>query len=502
MLAVSKPQHRHTKGDVQMKSSRERMEIVNAYAAVGSYRGAAALCGTTHKTVKRVLERLEAGQVEPRVPPPSNTAGVVDLIVQKVQATDGRISAKRLLPLARAAGYSGSDRNFRRAVATAKRHWKRERRTYRPWVPVPGEHLVIDWAQEDGRNLFCAVLAWSRYRFVRFGADQTRETTLALLAECFDELGGVPAVVLTDRMACLKAGIVANVVVPHPEYVHFATHYGFRPDFCEGADPESKGVVENLCGYVQRDLLVPALLEPEWPDQTAANAAARAWCTEVNRQLHSEICAVPNERLASERQVLRPLPSRRPPLRAGAHRKVEKRGTIRLGSARYLVPKTLVGEWVDVCAQEDQVVISYAGAEVVRHDPVGPGEVAFGGLADPDRRPTRGIRPRTAAEVAFLGLGPDAETFLRTAAAAGTLRLEHELAAIVELVPVWTREAVSTALGRATRFRRFKASDVRAILEAGRGLPTPVRAGQQLALDLPEVPVRSLNAYAMRAVSA
>ena len=102
------------------------MEIVNAYAAVGSYRGAAALCGTTHKTVKRVLERLEAGQVEPRVPPPSNTAGVVDLVTQKVQATDGRISAKRLLAVARAAGYTGSARTFRRAVATAKRTWKRE----------------------------------------------------------------------------------------------------------------------------------------------------------------------------------------------------------------------------------------------------------------------------------------------------------------------------------------------------------------------------------------
>src|SRR5919202_650060 len=63
-----------------------------AYAAVGSYRGAAALCGTTHKTVKRVLERLEAGQLEPRVSLPSNTAGVVDLVAQKVQATDGRIS--------------------------------------------------------------------------------------------------------------------------------------------------------------------------------------------------------------------------------------------------------------------------------------------------------------------------------------------------------------------------------------------------------------------------
>jgi transposase len=478
------------------------MEIVNAYAAVGSYRGAAALCGTTRKTVKRVLERLQAGQLEPRPPASKNTAGVVELVAQKVQATDGRISAKRLLPLARAAGYTGSARNFRRAVAAAKASWKRERRTYRPWVAIPGEHLVIDWAEEGGRKLFCAVLAWSRYRFVRFGADLTRETTLALLAECFEELGGVPAVVLTDRMACLKAGIVANVVVPHPAYVQFATCYGFKPDFCEGADPESKGIVENLCGYVQRDLLVPALLEPEWPDLVAANAAARTWCREVNGQVHSEICAIPNERLVSERPVLRPLPSRRPPLRAAETRTVDKRGSIRLGSARYLVPKVLVGESVEVVAHEEQVVIRHGGTEVVRHQPVGPGEVAFGDLADPDRRPTRGIRPKTAAEVAFLGLGLDAETFLRSAAAAGTLRLEHELAAIVELVPVWTREAVITALGRATRFRRFKASDVRAILEAGRGLPTPVRAGQQLRLDLPEVPVRSLSTYALQAVGA
>ena len=53
------------------------------------------------------------------------------------------------------------------------------------------------------------------------------------------------------------------------------------------------------------------------------------------------------------------------------------------------------------------------------------------------------------------------------------------------------------ALERATRFRRFKAADVRAILLAGSGVPTPVRAGQQLKLELPEVPVRSLSDYAV-----
>ena len=56
---------------------------------------------------------------------------------------------------------------------------------------------------------------------------------------------------LADRMGCLKGGVVANVVCPTPDYVRFATHYGFRPDFCEAADPESKGIVENLVGYAK-----------------------------------------------------------------------------------------------------------------------------------------------------------------------------------------------------------------------------------------------------------
>ena len=47
-----------------MKTARDEMDIVNAYQTVGTYRGAAALCGTTHKTVKRVIERRARGQIE------------------------------------------------------------------------------------------------------------------------------------------------------------------------------------------------------------------------------------------------------------------------------------------------------------------------------------------------------------------------------------------------------------------------------------------------------
>jgi transposase len=246
-------------------SARERMDIIAAYREVGTYRGAAEICGTTHKTVRRVIERAEAGETARPAPAvrPRNYDELTDLVAQRVRKSKGRTSAKRLLPIAVAAGYQGSARNFRRLVAEQKALWRRDHhRGRRPAVWAPGEYLVIDWATVGGGlHLFCAVLAWSRWRFVAVAADDRATTTLALIAEALAAAGGVPGKVLADRMACLKGGVVANVVVPTPDYVRLASHYGFAPDFCHAQDPESKGIVENLVGYAQRDLVVPLLTE-------------------------------------------------------------------------------------------------------------------------------------------------------------------------------------------------------------------------------------------------
>ncbi len=87
------------------------MDIVAAFEQVGPMRGGP-LCGTTHKTLKRVIEHRRAGEPfdAPRREVPKNTDAVAAVIADKVRATDGRISAKRLLPLAKAAGYTGSAR--------------------------------------------------------------------------------------------------------------------------------------------------------------------------------------------------------------------------------------------------------------------------------------------------------------------------------------------------------------------------------------------------------
>lgn len=484
------------------------MDVISAYREVGSYRGAAAICGTTHKTVKRIIEQHEAGgTVVEKVPRARNYDEVADLVAKRVKDTSGRISAKRLLPAARAAGYEGSPRNFRRLVADAKTAWRRGHPGgRRPGVWAPGETLIIDWGVLDGVHVFCAVLAWSRFRFVRFAGDEKATTTLGMLAECFEELGGVPKVVLADRMGCLKGGVVANVVVPTPDYVRFATHYRFRPDFCEAADPESKGMVENLVGYAKDDLMVPLQLD-QAPvvDLGAANEAAAAWCAEVNANLHSEICAVPADRLTTERGLLAELPSLRAELGARpTTRKVDKLSCIRFGSARYSVPNRLIGTTVTVLVNDRTLVVlePLTGEVLAEHTLVAPGETSivdahYGGPR-PDR-PRRTARPRTPAEKAFLGLGPVAEAFLTGAAAAGVTKLSSEITEILTLGAAHGDEVLLVALERAVTFGRWRAADVRSILATNGQAPIPRPAGQALGqavvLTLPTVPTRSLDAY-------
>jgi hypothetical protein len=54
------------------------MDIISAYREVGWYRGAAELCGTIHKTVKRIVEQFEADDT-PR-PRARNYDAVTELV--------------------------------------------------------------------------------------------------------------------------------------------------------------------------------------------------------------------------------------------------------------------------------------------------------------------------------------------------------------------------------------------------------------------------------------
>jgi len=159
-------------------------------------------------------------------------------------------------------------------------------------------------------------------------------------------------------------------------------------------------------------------------DLLAANASAAVWCAEVNAAIHAEICAVPVERLETERGLLALLPSLRPEFGAKPTTgKVDKLSCIRFASGRYWVPNTLIGKTVAVLVDQRRlrVIEPLTGELFAEHTLLAPGETSivhehYGGPR-PDK-PRRATRPRTRAEKAFLGLGPVAEAFLTGAAAA------------------------------------------------------------------------------------
>ena len=108
-----------------------------------------------------------------------------------------------------AMGFTGNERTTRRAVAAAKARCRAgHRRTYRPWVTEPGLWLQWDWGTgpevpgPDGTPratlLFCAWLAWSRFRVVLPVWDRTLPTLIACLDVMLRRIGGAP-VVCADR---------------------------------------------------------------------------------------------------------------------------------------------------------------------------------------------------------------------------------------------------------------------------------------------------------------
>jgi transposase len=82
---------------------------------------------------------------------------------------------------------------------------------------------------------------------VCFATDTTRLTTLQLLTECPEELGGAPTEVLTDRDPALVIGSTpSGRPVVAPQWVDLAEVLGIRPRACRPYRAKTKGKVERV----------------------------------------------------------------------------------------------------------------------------------------------------------------------------------------------------------------------------------------------------------------
>jgi len=492
-----------------LRSGRERVEIVALYEEMGSYRAVAALVGCDHKTVKRYVELAgELGQLAPIARRARVTDEFRELIRERVEQSRGRITARRLMRVLRAAGYEGSERSLRRAVAEEKRAFDerraREGRVFRPWLSGPGEWLLCDWGSAGtvqtpaGRrplSFFGSVLGYSRHRQLTFSCSERFPALAIGLASNLEQLGGVPAKVLFDNPKTVTLRDVAGAAVLNPDLVRLAAHYRFRPQTTAFYDAPSKGKVEALVRFTKSDL-IPF---EGFGSLDEANAHGRAWLAEVNAQPHSETKRAPVELLERERSLLRALPKVRPQVACGEARKVDRLATIRFCSARYSVPHRLIGKTIEVQATDRDLTVLFDGIPVAQHALLGPGGCSIEDAHYPSPPPTgtRPLRPRTEAERRFLALGEPSESYLRAAAAQGTARLHERIDEALELAAARGTQAALEALERAAEFGRFARGDLEAIGDTLGATPPPTAEPfEPLALaGLPAVPQRPLDAY-------
>jgi transposase len=486
-----------------LKKAEEVMEILEAFDLTGSLRSAAELCGCDHKTVAHWVAARDAAAGG--LPAATRPRPMVDRFAAKVEElverSHGKIRADKAHEKLVAMGYMGSERTTRRAVAEAKRRYRVEHgRRYRPWIPEPG--LWMQWDYGDGPEvagrstvLFCAWLAWSRFRVVLPVWDKTMPSVVMALDRALRRFGAAPTYALTDNERTVSVDQVCGIAVRNPQIVSVGRHYGLTVATCVPADPESKGGSEATVRIARADL-VPTdhNLRAAYEDFGELDAECERFCERVNAREHRITRRPPVVMLAEERERLHPLPPVAHTVCFGQTRKVDRQSTISVGGAIYSVPSSLVEERVWARAGGSELIIVHADSpegprEVARHELTTPGRPAIKDEHYPprpagalERRP----RARTRDEAAFLALGPGAQSWLIKAAAAGAARVRRKMVEAVDLAKLHGAEQVEHALKVCADAGRFAEGDLAAILaheQIGTVIPFPARASEESSLQ-------------------
>ena len=281
--------------------------------------------------------------------------------------------------------------------------------------------------------LFCAWLAWSRFRVVLALRDKTMPTVFAALDVTLRLLGGAPTYVLTDNEKTVTVEHVAGIPVRNQQVVAFARHYGVTVHTCEVRDPASKGGSEKTVKLAKADMVpTDTNLAEQYDSFADLEAACEAFMATGQRPGPPDHDRAPADMLAEERARLHPVPALPHTVAFGVTRTVAANTPmVSFEGGQYSVPHRLLGEtvWVRVhgAGRDEQVVIVHVGdrgaVEVARHRRAEPGSPQLDDAHFPpapagaiDREP----RARNDAEAAFLALGDGAALVVDRGRRAGT----------------------------------------------------------------------------------
>lgn len=212
-----------------------------------------------------------------------------------------------------------------------------------PELPM-GQQMQVDFGQMSMKNVeggwtkvYVAAFLLSRSRYKYAQAQSRPFTSVDLIRcchDCFRYMGGMSAEMVFDQDSIVCVSENAGDIIYTHEFEKFRQECRISIYMCRGADPESKGKIENTVKYIKGNFLNNRL----YMGDEVLNASCLAWLERTaNAKVHGTTKLVPAEVFKEEREHLRPLPDsnqRQPEVR----RTVRKDNTIIYDSNRYSVP--------------------------------------------------------------------------------------------------------------------------------------------------------------------
>ena len=213
--------------------------------------------------------------------------------------------------------------------------------------PGYGQEAQVDWGEKSmltpqGRwkkvYFFVMVMSRSRKKFVYFqDIPFTAATTVYAHHLAFEFFGGVPERIVYDQDVKLIVSENLGDYILTAEMESFRKSAGFTPVFCHAADPQSKGKVENVVGYVKRNFIKGR----RFTTVSALNEQALQWLERTgNGKRHATTRLVPSEEFEKERTYLKPYTARvEAPAPQGHLYTVRRDNTISYHSCLYQLPR-------------------------------------------------------------------------------------------------------------------------------------------------------------------
>ena len=146
--------------------------------------------------------------------------------------------------------------------------------------------------------LFCAWLAWSRFRVIIPIVDRTMPSVVAALDQTFRLIGGASTYVLTDNEKTVTDRHIAGIAVRNETMVAVSNYYGVTICTCVPYDPESKGGSESTVKIAKADLVpTEANLLDEYRSFAELEEACTTAMATFNGRVQSVTRRVPSEAL-------------------------------------------------------------------------------------------------------------------------------------------------------------------------------------------------------------